>query len=357
MSSHHQIPKNRFIFGVLFGALVFLLPPPAESEDRALASLWPYSASPFLSTGPTGLRISPRDARLLKKGNFWNSQMPEMEPVDTYGAFFGLKIAIKLEGGWNTFAGGDVEKGIGGLYDNAVAAISASDMPIMENRRESSHAGLEAAGDLIYCLTPRLGIGIGIAKVKAGKDSHLVFQQAIWGTDHLRIWPEIRVTSLRAGLFYSFPFAGWLAISVHGGPALYSAKYSCSMGVEGGYSPELVEHGLINTGYYQTARAKQMGFEGGVGFEFNPNPFFAVFVEAQGRYAKIGGFKGEEETGFYQMAQYQRSVKKGSVYIGREAVYPQLDIIPPESTVPGSARKATLDFSGVSFLAGIKLRF
>ena len=358
MSSRHQNPKNGFIFAVLFGVLVFLLPPMAESEDRALASLWPYSASPFLSTGSTGFQFFPRKFSLLKKGNFWNSQIPEMEPVEAYGSFFGLKITVRLQGGWNTFAGGDVEKGIGGLYDNAVAAISASDLPIMQNRRESSHAGLEAGGDLIYCLTPRLGIGIGLAKVKAGKDSHVAFQQASYGPDNLRMWPEIRVTSLRAGLFYSFPFAGWLGISVHGGPALYSAKYSCSMGVEsGGYSAVLVQHGLINTGYFQKARAKQMGFEGGVGFEFNPNPYFAIFVEAQGRYARITGFEGEEETGFYRMAQYQRSVKKGSVYIGREAVYPQLDIIPPESTVPGSARKATLDFSGVSFLAGIKLRF
>jgi hypothetical protein len=357
MFSRHQIPKKGLIFAVLLGALVFFLPPMAGSEDRALASLWPYSASPYLSTSKTGLHFSSRDVSLLKKGNFWNSQIPEMEPVDTYGAFFGLKITIKLEGGWNTFAGGDVEKGIGGLYDNTVAAISASDVPIMQNRRESSHAGLEAAGDLIYCVTPRLGIGIGVAKVNAGKDSHLVFQQASWGTDNLRMWPEIRVTSLRAGLFYSFPFAGWLAISVHGGPALYSAKYSCSMGVDGGYSAELVQHGLINTGYYQKARAKQMGFEGGVGFEFNPNPYAAFFVEAQGRYAKIGGFEGEEETGFYQGVQYQKSIKTGSVYLGDTATYPHLDIVPHGSTVAASARKATLDFSGVSFFAGLKLRF
>ena len=347
MSCRHQNPKNGIIFAVLFGVLVFLLPPTAESEE-----------SPFLSTGSTTFHFFPRTFSLLKKGNFWNSQVPEMEPIETYGAFFGLKITIRLEGGWNTFAGGDIEKGIGGMYDHAVAVISASDLPIVQNRRESNHAGLEAGGDIIYCLTPRLGIGIGGAKVKAGKDSHLAFQQANLYADDLRLWPEIEVYSLRTGLFYSFPFAGRLAISVRGGPALYSAKYSCSIGLSAGsYIPELDELGINNVGYYQKGRAKQMGFEGGLGFEFNPNPFVAFFVEAQGRYAKIGGFKGEEETGFYQNVSYQRSVKKGSVYIGREATYPHLDIIPSESTVPGNAREATLDFSGVSFLAGLKLRF
>jgi hypothetical protein len=369
MSSHHQTPKNGFIFGIIFGALVFLLPPPAVSEenadpilrfpaDRAFVFLWPDSASPFLSTGPTGLHFSPYDVSLLKKGNFWNSQIPELEPVDTYGAFFGLKITLKLEGGWNIFSGGDIEKGIGGLYDNAVAAISASGTPIMQNVRESSHAGLEAGGDLIYCITPRFGIGIGAAKVKAGKESYLVFQQAKLYVDDLRIRPEIRISALRAGLFYSFPFAGRLAISVHGGPALYSAEYRCSMGVSGGsYIPEIIRHGLINTGYFQKARAKQMGFEGGIGFEFNPNPFAAFFVEAQGRYAKIGGFEGEEEATFYQDNQYRTSVKTGPLYLVDTATYPQLGVVPPEGAVAGSARKATLDFSGVSFIAGLKLRF
>jgi len=354
----HQIQKIG-IFGVLIGVLVFLPPPTAGSENRAIFSLWPNLANPFMSTGPTGLTFAPLKLNLLGKGSFRSSQIPEMEPIESYGSFFGLKITVRLEGGWNTFAGGDVEKGIGGLFDNAVAVISAYDVPIMRNKRESSRAGLEAGMDLIYSLTPRFGIGIGAAKVKAGKDSHFAFQYSSEEyADDLRLWPEIKVFTFRTGLFYTFPFAGRLAISVRGGPAIYFAKYSCSIGLNAGSSiPELVDLGFTDMGYFQKGQARQIGFEGGIGFEFNPNPFVAFFVEAQGRYAKIGGFEGEEETGYYQDAFYQRSVRKGPVYFGDEDTYPCLDIIPEASGVPSRARKANLDFSGVSFFAGLKLRF
>jgi hypothetical protein len=35
------------------------------------------------------------------------------------------------------------------------------------------------------------------------------------------------------------------------------------------------------------------------GWNSTPNPFVAIIVELQGRYAKIGGFKGKEEAAFY----------------------------------------------------------
>jgi hypothetical protein len=152
-------------------------------------------------------------------------------------------------------------------------------------------------------------------------------------------------------MFYSFPFAGLLAISVRGGPALYSAEYSCSLGCSYGF----ILDGLIHTSYSQEASAKRLGFEGGLGIEFTPNPFVAIFVEVQGRYAKIRDLEGEEAATFYQNG-YRQSADSGPVYLVDTDAYPELDIIPSDEAVPGTARKATLDFSGVSFLAGLKFR-
>ena len=325
MSSSHKIKKNGFIWGAVFLAFVLLMPTPAGSEENR---------------------------SLLKKGSTRNSQAPELEPVTEYGSFFGLKITLKLQGGWNTFSGGDLKKGIMGMYDNGVASMSADGVPIVENARVSNRGGLEVGGDLIYAVTPRFGIGIGMAGVSAWKESHLLFEHPPWGPGSFQSRPRVKVSTLRAGLFYSMPFAGMLALSVRGGPALYSAECSCVLGGNSGF----LRDGLIHTSYSQEASAKQLGFEGGFGLEFTPNPFVAIFVEVQGRYAKIRGLEGEEEATFFQDNQYRQSVDSGPVYIVDTAACPELDIIPSGDDVPGNARKATLDFSGVSFLAGLKFR-
>jgi hypothetical protein len=221
-----------------------------------------------------------------------------VEPVTEYGSFFGLKITLRLQGGWNAFSGGDIKKGIDGMYDNGVAYLLDTGYPTIENARDSGRGGIEAGGDLIYAITPRFGIGIGMARTSAWKESHFLLDSGSF-----RSWPRVKVSALRAGLFYSLPFAGSLAISIRGGPAYYSAEYSCVLGFSGGF----LRDGLIYTSYSQDASAKRLGFEGGLGFEFNP-------------------------------------------------LNPQLDIVTSGGAVPAGARSASLNFSGVSLLAGLKFR-
>ena len=335
MPSRHKNHTNELITSILISFLVFLLSPPAGGEENA---------------GAAELRLFPRDVSLLKTGSLRNSQMPELEPISKYGSFLGLKITLKLEGGWNTSSGGDVKRGIKGMYDNAADAVFASGLPVTDDVRGSYNGGIEAGGDLIYCITPLFGIGVGAAWLGTGKESHLIFRQGDFQYSSLQMRPRTRFSVLRASMFYSFPFAGRLAVSVRGGPALYSAHYNYSMGG----SATFIRNGLVHRSYSQDVKAKQMGFEGGLGFEFNPNPFVAIFVELQGRYAKIGGLEGTEEAAFYQGGQLQRSVNSGSVYLVETAANPELDILLSEEA--GSARKATLDFSGLSILAGLKFR-
>lgn len=329
--------KEAIVPGAILLALACLLLTPARSEENP---------------GRTALRLSPPDVRRLDEGSLWCSQVPEMEPVTEYGSFFGLKITLKLEGGWNTFSGDDIRKGIMGMYDNGVDFISASGVTNLSNERNASRGGLEVGGDLIYALTPRFGIGVGMAGITAWEESHLVYMQPPLVTGTFQSRPRVRVSTLRAGLFYSFPFAGRLAVSVRGGPAYYSVEYSCAEGCTGGF----LRDGLTYTSYSQEARAKKWGAEGGLGLEFNPNRFVAIFLEVQGRYANISGLEGDETAAFYQDGQYRQSAGSGPVYLVETTANPQLDIIPSGGNVPGGAGRATLDFSGVTFLAGLKFR-
>jgi len=338
MSSHHQTGKKGFIWGAVIATLILSLPAPAESEENAL---------------PAAFRFTSPDVSLLNKVMLGDFQAPELEPVAEYGSFFGLRITLKIQGGWNTFGGGDIKTGIEGMYDNGVDYITALGVPLLSNAKEPNKGGLEVGGDLIYAVTPRFGIGIGMAGVSAWKESHFLFDQDPWGPGSFQLRPRVKVRALRAGLYYSLPFAGILAVSVRGGPAFYSAKYSCVIGSSIGFSRD----GLIHTSYVQEASSKKWGFEGGLGLELTPNPFVAIFIEVQGRSAKIGDFEGDETATFFQGGQNRQSADSGPVYHVDTIGHPQLDIFPAGETVPDSARKATLNFSGFSYLAGLKFRF
>lgn len=369
MLSHHLIKKNAFLSGIILGIFVFLCPLQAESAENdertlrfsipaAIAALRFDRAEPDSLTGSTASGFSVKDTRLPGTILSGNSQMPELESVEAYGSFFGVKLTLQLKGGWYVYSGGDLEAGFGGMYDTAVDIITSSGVPIQRNMKKTSHSGFEVGGDLVYCITPRFGIGIGASRFGAKKESVLYYEVMSPDYDTLRAQPIINVTVLRLGLFYSHPFAGRLAISVHGGPALYNAEYEYGMGItRRAIGLPVVQMGLLPTGLNQDAKAKKLGVEGGVGFEFNPNPYVAFFIEALGRYARIEGFEGVEEANLYLPGGFRVVKKEGVVYSLPTDSYPLLEIVPPEGSAGEAGRKAVLDFSGFSFSAGLKLRF
>jgi hypothetical protein len=337
MSSHHQTGKRTLTWGIGLAVVVFLLPSTAESREEAL---------------PASLRFPSPEVGRLNTARLGTFQAPGIEPVTEYGSFFGLKITLKIQGGWNTFGGGDLKRGIDGMYDNGVDFLTASGIEIVSNSRASNKGGLEVGGDFIYAVTPRFGIGVGIAGVSAWKESHFLFDQGPFGDGSFQLRPRVKASTLRAGLYYSLPFAGILAVSIRGGPAFYSAKYICSIGSGVGFFRD----GLIYTSYTQEASSKKWGFEGGLGLELTPNPFVAIFLEVQGRQAKIGDFEGDETADFFQGGQNRQVTLSGPVYIVDTAGKPQLDIFPANETVPTNARRVALDYSGITYLAGIKFR-
>lgn len=368
MTSLH-LNKKGLVAGIILGAFVFWCPlqaggeencdqTPAFSAGTPIAALRFDRSEPVSQTGPTGFRFSLSHLGLPGKKIFGNSQMPELEPIEKYGTFFGLKITLRLKGGWTVFSGGDIKNGIVGAFDRAVSLISATGVPIIQSQKESNYSWFEFGGDLIYSLTPRFGVGIGASRLKTAKKSVLVYEGMYPDPARLNMWPEIKVSVLRLGLFYAFPFAGRLAVSFHGCPALYSAEYNFNMGVTAfGFHVDPVQAGLIPTAWYQKSksRARQLGLEGGVAFDFNANPYVAFFVEVQGRYARIGGFEGDEDVEYFNKPP--EHTKSGTVYYVAADTYPLLDVVPPEGSADGSARKATLDYSGFSLSAGLKLRF
>jgi hypothetical protein len=315
MSNHNLTNRSALNLFLLLGVLLFLLPQFGESAD----------------------------IREGKKG-------------EKYGAFFGLKISLKLRGGWNSFSGADLDPGSGGLYDQAVDDLSSRGVIIIRNEKKSNHSGFEAGGDLIYSITPRFGIGVGAGSIHTKQESFMFYGEQDLADDYLRATPLFETRSLRLGVFTTFPLSSIVAISLNGGPALYFAEYKFSMGITS-QPDEMGYYNLFLKEFYQEAKARRLGFEGGIGFEFTANPFTVFFLEAVGRYGKISGFKGREKALFYQDGGLQTSAEEGDLYFVQTEKGPILDIINGGPSGVLSARKATFNISGVSFFAGLKLRF
>jgi hypothetical protein len=240
--------------------------------------------------------------------------------------FKGVGIHIKLRGAWVRFLGGDIDKGTAGMYDRQVAEIASAGFELGRNDKNSFHNGYELTGDIVYYFTPRIGLGVGGSLIRAHQESWLLFHWPSSPYDYrLMGLPEIKILSFRLGLFYRY-----------GG------------NVTTPYSASSLTH---------RTDARQLGIHGGLGLEIRMNRRLAFIIEALGRYAKISGFKGKEET--YEWSGYSSSTveEHGTLFFIEGEGYPRLDIPPAGASGDQGAREAVLNFSGFSLRAGLNFKF
>jgi hypothetical protein len=111
--------------------------------------------------------------------------------------------------------------------------------------------------------------------------------------------------------------------------------------------------------YTETSKSTGIGFYGGWGTENWINPNFALVFEIFGRYANIGGFKGD-----WQMDDNGvLSSGSGTLYYfefldqdsGKWYPSVMLASAAPSGTTFRSVREAKIDFSGVGLRFGIKI--
>jgi hypothetical protein len=204
-------------------------------------------------------------------------------------------------------------------------------------------------GDVVVYMTPRFGISLGSGYIlgKKGKDvNKIVISQTF--TD------EVKVSAIpvKLGVYYSLPLSSQARFFLTAGVGYYFAKWSEA------YRNEW------DTGWWtidQKATARGIGFHGGVGFELNVVSHVAFVLEGQGRYAKIGGFKGDKDGKYYPPPTEYST--KGKLYYFEylpwtENWYPKIYISKEEQAGDRirNVREAKVDFSGFTFRAGIKIK-
>ena len=213
------------------------------------------------------------------------------------------------------------------------------------------HIGLDLEGDAVVYLTPRFGISFGSGYIlgKKGKDVNKIIIGGQTFTDELKV----SAIPVKLGVYYSLPLSSHARFFLNGGVGYYFAKWSEA------YRNEWSGNWWTTD---QKARASGIGFHGGVGFELNLASNIAFVLEGQGRYAKIGGFKGDEENKIYSPPM--ESSEKGKIYYFEwfpwtDNWYPMIDLSDEEPSGDRirNVREAKVDFSGFTFRAGIKINF
>jgi hypothetical protein len=262
------------------------------------------------------------------------------------------KFSLKLSGGMNYLAIGDPNAYLKGLSDFLKDQASIGEVIIIpEGDFKNIHIGLDLEGDVIVYLTPRFGISLGSGYIlgKKGKDENKIIIGGQTFTE------EVKVSAIpvKLGVYYFLPLSSRARFFLNGGVGYYFAKWS------DGYRNEWTGN-WWNTD--QKARASGIGFNGGVGFELNLVSHIALVLEGQGRYAKIGGFKGDKEIKIYSPPA--DSFAKGKLYYFEYFPwtykwYPMINILEeePSGDKIRNVREAKVDFSGFTFRAGIKINF
>ncbi len=265
------------------------------------------------------------------------------------GAF---EVKIKLYGGYGYLLGGDLNsgtEGLGKMWLDLFDLLGAS----RTGSFEAAHYGLQYGGDIIFMLSPNVGLGLGAESIGMSKGSTAV-SDLVGNPISVAFQAKASAIPLKASLYFCAPFGPGARMTLHLGVGYYLAKMSNQVRLEQTIGTEFID-------YSASAESQALGFHGGLGFEFDLARNVSLFIEAQGRYAKLGGFEGEN----VYSSNSGSSREKGTLYYFETqgfisqfySIIGCSDTAPVESASTKNVREAKIDFSGGTALGGIIFRF
>ena len=254
------------------------------------------------------------------------------------------RVSLTLHGGGNMIAGGDLNTGAQGLADYYAWSIGAAG----DTKVAAARLSLAYGGELAIPLSSQLYVVAGAEFHKTAKSTLVSYARGA-ASDTFTANPAIQGLPLKLGLAYypvEFLYIKFGA-SYYFATASYDYRYT---------------HDKFWQEWQGEATAQGVGLWGGLGLDWALSGAFSLIFEATGEYAPLLGFTGR---GTYLESTAQAAVtESGKLYAfdsrtSSQTSYPVAFI---RSKTPSEAgvehvREATVDFSGISIRAGIKIRF
>jgi opacity protein-like surface antigen len=271
----------------------------------------------------------------------------------------GVKIDLRVHGGYSRLAAGDVNTGSGGLYEFYQLFAEYGDFT-SEGGYEPLHGGYDAGADVVFLLSRRFGVGVGVGFLRSAGDADMTLTPPDSETMVFEGGSALSAFPIRLGLYYSLPLVGKLSLTAHAGGAFYAGlRFKDRFHVEAGAIFSTQE--IIAT---RTSLSKNLGFQGGLGIEYAVSPRMGVFVEAQGRYARFENFGSASV--YLASAEGGSDTREGKVYLRTQTLSTdplilynmfQVESTPPTPDPPDLViREPRFDFSGFCLQMGIRIR-
>jgi hypothetical protein len=265
------------------------------------------------------------------------------------------RLSLRLYGGFSRLAAGDLNEGFDGyfelfeLYDAlGIGTASGGYNPV--------HAGYNFGADLVFQLTPNIGVGIGAGYLRSSKSSLMTL--AVEGEEiTLTGTPMLSAMPIRLAVFLTLPLGGKFNLTADAGGAYYAGlKLEAEQRLE--LTADYWEEMSLSAS--RSSLSDNLGFQGSLGFEYKISPKMGLFIEAVGRYASFKNF--DTATGISQSSGGTPETDEGKIYLLTydypEGTYSAFTIsAEPPITIPEvTVREPKIDLSGFSLQAGIRIR-
>jgi hypothetical protein len=267
----------------------------------------------------------------------------------------GVGVSLRLHGGYSYLQAEDINAGTGGFFD-FYSALAESMGYTTTGGFSPAHSGYDVGADLVLQLNRYIGIGIGAGYLQASKSS-LMTLSSTDETVTMSGMPKLSAMPIRLGVFFTVPLNDRLNLTANAGAAYYAAlKLKADLRLES--ATDWQEMSLSGS----RSSFDNIGFQGGLGFEYMITQKLGFFVEAQGRYARFKNF--DSVTGVASDSGGGSDTTTGKLYLetftGTDGTLTTLTIeeTPPTSNPPDDVyTEPKIDLSGFCFQAGIHIRF
>lgn len=279
-------------------------------------------------------------------------------PVPAAGR--GLTVDLRLHGGFSRLAAGDVNTGSGGLYGFYQLFVDYGDYTA-EGGYTPLHGGFDAGADVVFGLSRRLGVGLGVGFLRsAGVGDMTLTPPDASGDLLISGGSSLSAFPVRLGLYYALPLGRKLSLTANAGGAFYARlRFRDRFHYESG--------GLFGTQAItgtRTSLTKNLGFQGGLGLAYDVSPKWGVFVEAQGRYARFANFgsvridvasaEGGSQTRYGKIYLRTQTLSEDPLIVWNTFVVQDMPPTPdpPELVI----REPRFDLGGLCLQAGVRIR-
>jgi len=279
--------------------------------------------------------------------------------------FADSKWSIKLQGGWAHISGGDVNPGTEGFFDWGKIYFAPPEGGSIEGDFSLLHQGYEVSGEIIFQLTPTIGIGIGAGYLQMSSKLYDFIMRIDFDASQpfslkydFSEGMKLEGIPIRLGLFWSLPVSGKINVTADAGLSYY---------VRTRYHAEWIALQYESTGFHPfqrflTTASKAnfpLGLHGSMGIEYRLLRNLGIFVEARGRYARFRGLEGTttSEAGNLAGGLVPEFTENGTLYFDETPNLPGSPrLIMVQSEPDGEFHRAVVDFSGISLGAGFRIR-